>query len=116
MTRSSSSGVVREVVTRQPSLTLSAVAPRPTWWCTAHGVAHEGLDRCLWCGAPADPVAGVYLEQLYPGRTTCRPCGRLQVACSCETVRRSPGAPAHRIPAPRTPVLRDGAPASGTGR
>jgi hypothetical protein len=39
---------------------------------------------CAWCLRRAEPVKGVILERLYPGRTTCVGCGRLQVDCSCE--------------------------------
>ncbi len=97
-----------EVVTTGSSLALSE-APR----CSCHG-RHLVSPTCIWCGAPADPVAGAYLERLYPGQTVCRPCGRRQVHCECphETVRARRGAPANAIPAPRTPVLRDVAPAS----
>ena len=116
MTRQVPIDPVRGVLTRSTSLTLSEVAS-PAGWCRPCGRVHGPLQECVWCGGPADPVAGAYLDRLYPGRTTCRGCGRLQVGCTCpgrETVGSRQMAPAHRIPAPRLPVLRDVAPASET--
>jgi hypothetical protein len=43
----------------------------------------ETKTRCVWCGAWAFPVEGVYLAMLYPGRTTCSGCGRIQLHCTC---------------------------------
>lgn len=39
--------------------------------------------RCARCGRFALPPAGVILERLYPDRTFCIGCGRLQLHCPC---------------------------------
>ena len=39
---------------------------------------------CVWCGGGTSPTTGIYLSKLYPERRLCRPCGRLQIDCSCE--------------------------------
>lgn len=44
----------------------------------------KGSTDCAMCGRDAEPVRGQILERLYPNRTSCTGCGRIQLYCSCK--------------------------------